>query len=191
LNRSQKRILAKGTALKAWLIPALALAVLAGTAGQAAAETGNLVAVLTTSQEVPPTNTQASGEARITFNTDLNQLVCTLSVNNITDLTQAHFHVGKPGENGAVVLWLYPNAAPPVVKPGTTNGLLAAGSYNSSMLVGPMAGGNINDLARMLQNGQAYVNVHTVVNPGGEIRGQALNPTFDIRGVLGFLGLGR
>lgn len=176
--------------MKAWLLPALALAVLAGTAGQAAAETSSLVAALTTSQEVPATNTQAVGEARITFNTDLNQLVCTLTVNNIQDLNQAHIHIGKPGENGPVVLWLYPNAAPPVLKPGRTDGVLAAGTYNSSMLVGPMAGGNINDLSRALATGGAYVNVHTMANPGGEIRGQAFSAPFDLRGVFQML-LGR
>jgi len=173
--------------MKAWLLPAIVLAVLAGTAGQAAAESASLVAILTPSQEVPATNSQASGEARIFFNTDLNQLVCTLTVNNINDLNQAHFHLGKPGENGPVVLWLYPNAAPPAVKPGSTTGLLASGTYNSSMLVGPMAGGNINDLSRALARGEAYANVHTVVNPGGEIRGQAVAPSFDISGVFGFL----
>ena len=35
-----------------------------------------------------------------------------------------------------------------------------------------MAGMTILDLVAQMEAGQTYVNVHTVENPGGEIRGQ-------------------
>jgi hypothetical protein len=38
-------------------------------------------------------------------------------------------------------------------------------------LVGPLQGKQLSDLIALLQNGQAYVNVHTEQNPNGEIRG--------------------
>ena len=41
------------------------------------------------------------------------------------------------------------------------------------MLGGPMAGKTLKgDLVKAIQNGEAYVNVHTVQNPDGAIRGQ-------------------
>ena len=41
------------------------------------------------------------------------------------------------------------------------------------LLEGPMAVKTLEvDLAKAIQNGEAYVNVHTVENPDGAIRGQ-------------------
>jgi CHRD domain len=39
-------------------------------------------------------------------------------------------------------------------------------------LEGPLAGKQLSDLITMINNGDAYVNVHTEANPKGEIRGQ-------------------
>ena len=44
------------------------------------------------------------------------------------------------------------------------------------MLEGPMAGKALEvELANAIQNGQTYVNVHTVENPDGAIRGQIVS----------------
>ena len=37
---------------------------------------------------------------------------------------------------------------------------------------GPLAGKRISDLIKLIEDGKAYVNVHTDQNPDGEIRGQ-------------------
>ena len=39
-------------------------------------------------------------------------------------------------------------------------------------LVGPLEGMSISDLIRKMRAGETYVDVHTISNPGGEIRGQ-------------------
>ncbi|EGG36330.1 hypothetical protein HMPREF9412_4480 [Paenibacillus sp. HGF5] len=39
-------------------------------------------------------------------------------------------------------------------------------------LIGPLQGRTIRDLIREFERGNAYVNVHTIQNPNGEIRGQ-------------------
>jgi hypothetical protein len=50
-------------------------------------------------------------------------------------------------------------------------GELTEGSITSANLVGPLQGKQLSDLITLMQNGQAYVNVHTEQSPDGEIRG--------------------
>ena len=68
----------------------------------------------------------------------------------------AHIHQGKAGENGqpvdCVIHW--------------------KGKDNIGDLQGPLNGKQLSDLAKVLEDGNAYVNVHTQQNQNGEIRGQ-------------------
>ena len=89
-----------------------------------------------------------------------------LHVRNIDDVTAAHIHVGQPGEDGDVVAFLF--SGDPA---GEFNGLLAEGIITEADLIGPLAG-DMEGLVDLLESGGLYVNVHTVVNPAGEIRGQ-------------------
>ncbi len=45
------------------------------------------------------------------------------------------------------------------------------GSFTAADLTGPLAGKSIADLVAMLEGGGAYVNVHTLQVPSGEIHG--------------------
>ena len=56
----------------------------------------------------------------------------------------------------------------PITPTGTLNGLVSAGSITNSSNVGV----SLDSLRVLFNNGNAYVNVHTAVNPGGEIRDQ-------------------
>ncbi len=49
---------------------------------------------------------------------------------------------------------------------------LAQGDISSSKLEGPLKGKQISDLTKLIEDNDAYVNVHTKQNPNGEIRGQ-------------------
>lgn len=70
--------------------------------------------------------------------------------------------------NGPVVVNLFgPNKFGITVQRGVVRGILT-----NQDLVGPLAGRTIADLIREFERGNAYVNVHTNQNPGGEIRGQ-------------------
>jgi hypothetical protein len=51
------------------------------------------------------------------------------------------------------------------------NGELTDGFITSADLMGPLQGRQMSDLIALMQNGTAYVNVHTEQNPDGEIRG--------------------
>lgn len=45
-------------------------------------------------------------------------------------------------------------------------------TITSAKFKGPLAGKQLSDLINMINNGEAYVDVHTRANPKGEIRGQ-------------------
>lgn len=122
--------------------------------------------------EVPPVETQASGQAIFQLSKDDSFLTFRLLVASIENVTQAHVHLGGPGENGPVVAWLYPGAPPPELIPGRFSGILAEGVITGAELVGPLAGQPLSTLLEAMRTGRAYVNVHTSENPGGEIRGQ-------------------
>jgi hypothetical protein len=123
-------------------------------------------------QEVPPAETNATGQTIFKLSKDGTELEYKLIVANIENVTMAHIHVAPAGANGGVVAWLYPDSAPPQLIPGRTNGVLAEGIITSADLVGSLAGASLQDLIDLMTAGQTYVNVHTSQYGGGEIRGQ-------------------
>jgi hypothetical protein len=93
-----------------------------------------------------------------------------LEVTNIKDATAAHIHLGATGQNGDVI---YPLFTGPQ-KSGDFTGVLAEGPLTEDNLTGPYQGRTFTDLIAAVLQGQTYVNVHTVANPNGEIRGQLI-----------------
>ena len=159
MTRATRRILVVG------LVLGLVLAV----AAVGAANSGrNYSAPLSGNEEVPAVDTDASGRA--TFQAIKNGTVLNyqLRVKDIQGVTQAHIHLGAPGTNGGVVAFLFGFDAEGV----SGNGNLATGKITDDDLVGALSGMTIADLIVQIEAGNAYVNVHTIANPGGEIRGQ-------------------
>ncbi|UNK21214.1 CHRD domain-containing protein [Paenibacillus sp. N3/727] len=118
--------------------------------------------------EVPPVRTIAFGNAVFQVNRTGTQLRFRLVVNNINRVTQAHIHLGRVGENGPIVAFLFgPSKFGISVRRGVIRGVLT-----NQDLIGPLQGRTIRDLVRELERGNAYANVHTIQNPDGEIRGQ-------------------
>jgi CHRD domain len=122
---------------------------------------------LTGSSEVPPVNTSASGFAELDVEDNGTRLEYDIYVSNIDRVTQAHIHQGNSSQAGPVIAPLF-NASTPT---GPITGELAEGSIASANLEGPLQGKQLSDLITLMQNGTAYVNVHTEQNPDGEIRG--------------------
>lgn len=132
----------------------------------------NFRAHLSGDQEVPPNESKSQGEAIFQLNKDGTELSYKLIVANLEDLHMAHIHLAPAGSNGGVVVWLYPSAPPAVILPGTTNGVLAEGVITAANLRGALSNQSLSALISSISNGNAYVNVHTSLFPGGEIRGQ-------------------
>lgn len=124
-------------------------------------------ASLTGANEVPPSTSTATGQCSFTLSSDGRTLHFLLRVNNLTNITASHIHLGAVGANGPVVVPLYTGPA----KVGPFTGTLAEGDITASTLVGSLQGRTIGELVEDINNGQCYVNVHTTTYPGGEIRG--------------------
>ncbi|HEY6884609.1 MAG TPA: CHRD domain-containing protein [Nitrososphaeraceae archaeon] len=125
-------------------------------------------AKMTGKEEVPPKDTKATGDAEFTLSADGKTMSYKVNVMNMDKVTMAHIHQGKVGENGPPVVWLFNSSNPT----GPKNGMLSQGNITSNDLVGPLKGKQMSDLVKLINDGQAYANVHTQPNPKGEIRGQ-------------------
>ncbi|MBM4025735.1 MAG: CHRD domain-containing protein, partial [Planctomycetes bacterium] len=68
-------------------------------------------------------------------------------------------------------VWLYPAAPPAATILGEFTGVLSEGVFTAAHLVGPLAGKTLADLLTAIREDRAYVNVHTLQFPAGEIRG--------------------
>jgi len=127
-------------------------------------------ATLAGDKEVPPVDTDARGSAGFS-QPHFNNMSFGIQVSSIEKVTAAHIHEGKEGDNGPVVVTLF--KAENNTGTGPVNGQLVGGSITNEMLEGPLEGKTIEiDLVKIIQDGEAYVNVHTTDNPNGAIRGQ-------------------
>lgn len=139
-------------------------------AATAQAQTVELSALLSGSNEVPGVLTGAGGTATVSVNTATQAVSYTIDVFNLpSGATAAHFHVGGPGLAGPVVVNF-------VVPPNISNDFTISGTATASDLV-PRQGqgiGSWDDFIQALLLGQVYVNVHSAVNGSGEVRGQVI-----------------
>jgi hypothetical protein len=120
-----------------------------------------------------PNNSRAQGQAIFRLSADGSELHYKLIVANIENVTQAHIHCCATTEaNAGVVAWLYPSGPPSQLIPGRTQGVLREGVITQASLVGSLKDQPLSVLLDSIASGLAYVNVHTLQFPPGEIRGQ-------------------
>ena len=146
-----------------------AAALVLGMGAQAQAQTIRLTTVMSGGNEAPNLIlTGANATAEVFVNLATKEVTYTINVFNIPSGTTAgHFHVGPAGVAGPVVV----DIAPP---PQISNDFVLTGTATAASLR-PNAERGIRDWDDFIQSlvgGQTYLNIHTNVNPGGEIRGQ-------------------
>lgn len=129
--------------------------------------------------EVPQVNTDATGRIRLVVNSQQDALDYQISLSNLNGIvTGAHIHSGGSGINGPIVANLNVHGAFASASAGgggggsATTSTSTGGTVTSADLKGPLAGKQISGLIKLIEDGKAYVNVHTDKNPDGEIRGQ-------------------
>lgn len=136
---------------------------------QAHAQTVVYTATLSGSNEAPPVAaTGAGGFATITVNLGAQTLDWVVDVYNLpSGVTAGHIHAGGANVAGPVVVNF-------VVPTGASNDFRLTGTARPADVVArqPQGVNSWEDLLQAIATGNAYVNVHSQVNPGGEIRGQ-------------------
>ncbi|HCU12919.1 MAG TPA: hypothetical protein DGB72_12420 [Gemmatimonadetes bacterium] len=113
------------------------------------------------SAETPPTTSTATGTATFTDNTTSIDYV--LTVSSMTAVTASHIHDGSATCACPVIINLFN----PLRPSGTVSGVIATGTITNAN----NAQVSLDSLRVLFNNGNAYVNVHTSANAGGEIRG--------------------
>jgi hypothetical protein len=152
------------------LAAAAALVVL--TAAPAAAQSFTLTANLSGAGEATSiangVNTGAFGDCKIVVDMGAQSLSYSINVFNLpSGVTQSHIHVGAEKTSGPVVV--------PFVVPVTASndfGFSGTVAFSAFLLRPDQGIRSSDDMVQAILGGNTYCNVHSAVNPGGEIRGQ-------------------
>jgi|SRR5688572_1970510 len=164
---------------KAAMVTALALALAAP-----AAQADKLKVRLTGYQEVP-SSLSSGGVGQFEAEIKKNELgdisiPWTLSYNDgfSSPILQAHIHFGQRHTNGGISIFLCTNLGngPAGTQPCPAGPATISGTATAADVIGPagqlIAAGEIEEIVAAIQRGVAYVNIHTTMFPGGEVRGQ-------------------
>lgn len=92
-----------------------------------------------------------------------------LIVANIEDITMGHIHLDNV--LGPVSVWLHDfDTGAPSLEEGRIDGVLAEATITDGEVGGPID--TVDDLIAEIDDGNAFVNVHSIDFPGGEIGGE-------------------
>jgi len=132
-------------------------------------------------QEVPAVSTVATGQFQAEISRDEQFIDYELNYSGLQgNVTQSHIHFGQKSVNGGISIWLCTTAAITTAPAGTQtcppSGTIT-GTISAANVVGPggaqqLGSGELAEIIAAIRAGVAYVNVHTSISPGGEIRGQ-------------------
>lgn len=136
---------------------------MASAAGLAQAAIFTYTAVIDESQEVPPSGAPGVGIGIFTLDDVTGLFTWDVNYVNLTgEAIGAHIHAAPPGANGGVFVNL--DSSGTVISSGVGNGQ-TFGLFQGSFVLAP---------AQLPLDPFApdwYINIHTAVHPGGEIRG--------------------
>jgi hypothetical protein len=159
-------------------IVAAATLVLPGLAGSVTAggsDGPSFQARLRGSEEVttPPGGvmTRTRGSAEFEFNESLTAIEFELEVKRGTRVTQAHIHCAPAGSNGPVIIFL---AGLHERGFDVDGDWIGDATVTDANIVDTTCGATLAEIATAMAEGRTYVNVHTIANPAGEVRGQIL-----------------
>lgn len=182
---------------------ALILAFAAALVGSPAAQAGivHFNAVLSGPAESTPNASPATGVADILFDTGANTMEVQFSFSGLLGTTTAaHIHCctasAGAGTAGIATMTPYFTGFPTGVTSGSydqTFDMTQIGSYNSTFVTANSGNVALAEAALLngMEAGDAYLNIHTSVFPGGEIRGFLQDVTnVPEPGSLALLGLG-
>lgn len=138
-----------------------------------------LAARVSGANEVPAVSTPGRGSFQATIDETARAIDYEFTFEGLqANVLQSHIHFAQKNVNGAIIVWLCGSATNPgpagtqlCPQSGTISGVITPANILTVSTQG-MATGEFEELVAALRAGLAYVNVHTVQSPGGEIRGQ-------------------
>ena len=132
-------------------------------------------------EEVPAVDTVAQGTFEARIARDESSVDYTLTYSGLqAPVTMSHIHFAQKSVNGSIIVWLCGTAGSPGPAGtqacpgtgGTVTGTFTSANVLSSSSTQQFKAGDLASLIDALRSGIAYVNVHSSLSPGGEIRGQ-------------------
>jgi hypothetical protein len=124
-------------------------------------------------------STTGGGSFRAQINQNAQQITYRLSYSGLEGtVTQSHIHIGNASQSGGISVFLCSNLGN---GPAGTQACPAApatitGTITPADVIGPtgqgVTAGQFDELVAAIQAGATYVNVHSSLYPGGEIRDQ-------------------
>jgi hypothetical protein len=135
-------------------------------------ETQTFTASLAGDNEVPPINTKATATLKLTVGSTISFTVTYANLS--TPLLFSHFHFAPTKVAGGVMIFLcggggQPNC--PQTLSGTITGTITAANVTGPTTQG-IAAGDLTSALEAVAEGNSYINMHTTMFPGGELRGQ-------------------
>jgi len=124
-------------------------------------------------------STTGSGRFEARIDDDNQEITYSLSYTALEGaVTQAHIHLGNRSQSGGIIVFLCTNLGN---GPAGTQACPAApatitGTLRPADVIGPtgqgITAGQFDELLRAIRSGTTYVNIHSALYPGGEIRAQ-------------------
>ena len=142
--------------------------------------------LLTGYEEVPSVSTTGTGDFNARISNDGSRIDWELSYADLEGaVQQAHIHFGQKAVNGGISVFLCTNLGngpagtqPCPAPPATISGTIVAADVSPNIPATQLARtqgintGEIDELIQAIRAGATYVNVHSTLWPGGEIRSQ-------------------
>jgi hypothetical protein len=127
--------------------------------------------------EVPAVSSLGSGSFLASIDDDAQTITYELSYGGLNSTAMAaHIHLGQANVNGGVSVFLCGGGDKPPCPAGTGGTETVSGVIDAADVIGPtgqgIAAGEFDELVRAIRAGVTYANVHTMTQPGGEIRDQ-------------------
>jgi CHRD domain len=124
-------------------------------------------------------STSGSGQFRAQINDQKQEITYRLTYTSLEGtVTQSHIHLGGSSQSGGIIVFLCSNlgngpagtqACPPA--PATITGTITPAD-----VIGPagqgITAGQFAELVAAIRAGSTYVNIHSTLYPGGEVRSQ-------------------
>jgi hypothetical protein len=126
-------------------------------------------ATLSGKDEVPPTESNATGWAKFQSNDNGTEVSYWVNITGLKKITGAHIHNGSAEQNGDIVVAL---AKEKSAKDADNPTISLKGNITKDDLQGPLDGKEVSELVSLMTDGNAYVNAHTDKYQKGAIRGQ-------------------